>query len=734
MGSLPAIVEQRWRDRALVGQAKHQLIVRVRQGHMDRAYRPFVMLDQEAPPEIGTIWNGNNAQPWSGQWIADGDWVTLTEIESCKIVKDASTDNGSSTATIVMDDIAFLRSIAQATGLYGTTWDRGYFSPQRGISVWKRAPYFEQNEWADRLNSGWQIEVWEGYGPDGDPSVTPLATPVQRTVNGVTINTCVPENAAISRTWTGLIDNTSLDTHPDTITLTCRDFGILVTDQRLIADNKAPEIQCPVRFGDRGHTLGEVQTGYGAAASGSKQGYSPTAVTTSDNADGWVSDNQASTSDMVWVEIKLTPGYYSQFKLATEYAGLEMYVAIRAEGGHVQWNGVDVADGSWVQANINDTVPGNSTVYYVNHYQTVRNPGRFNLGGLLNAGEGTVLRLYFTNLRRHYYDNNGNPVDANGYVAGVFRLYGLAYGTDPSNAPITQGTDIRADGWVLITDLADIVRRCLMWAGFKEMNVDNFGWSLLQPFNFGQDQFFIDVITSCQNQGNFLFYMTAPTDDDASIGVPNFVLQQAFSIQPNTYTSIRDTDLLEALQVSYDNSNLPFSFIVRGAQNKSGTTFGQDLVKRYQAVYYPPWSGQDYRKVSPLSAGRSYDHVDRLHGLQRHYVETQGQVISLSLNSDDECMYVALLTAVQYALESVTGQLQTAGVPGMEINAAVNVVDQGSGTNSRLYITSIESDHQMAENGSWHMTLTGALLDTQDLSIMAEDWAYITYKASLYKS
>lgn len=730
---VPPIVESRWRNRALFGQARHQLVVRVRKGHIDRAYRPINMLQGMPAPEIGTIWNGNNAQPWSGQWVPDTDWVTLTEVQSCKIVKDVNTDNGSSTATVIVDDIAFLRAIGTVTGMWGTRFDRGYYSPQRGISVWKRAPLFEKNEWADRFNSGYQIEVWEGYGPDGDPSVTPLAKPVARNnAWGARITTCVPENAAITRTWTGLIDSTAIDTHPDTITLTCRDFGILLTDQRLVGNNKAPEIQCPVRFADRGHTLGEVSTGYGADASGHKQGYPPSNVLDDSGTTGWVSQNHPNSTAMVWVEIKLTPGYYSQFKLATEYEGMEMYVAIKAAGNNVEWNSTKVANGNWVD-NGQGTVPG-TTINYVNHLNTVKQPGAFNLGGLLSAGEGTVLRLYFTNLSDKYYDNNGNKINANGYVAGVARLKGLAYGTDPTKAPVTQGTNVKADGWVLITDLSDMVRRVLLWCGFKEMNVDQFGWSLVQPLSFGQDQFLIDLITACQNQGNFLFYMTAPTDDDTSLGVPCFKAQQAFSIQPPTYTSIRDTDLLEALTVTYDNSNLPFAFRIRGAQNKKGAKFGQDLVKRYQAVYYPPWSGKDYVKVSPTTQGRSYVSVDRLSGLQRHYVETQGQVLKLSLNSDAECMFVAVLTAVQYALAAATGQFQTAGVPGFELNAAVNIVDQGSGTNSRVYMTSIESDHQLGEQGSWHMTCSGPLLDTEDLSLMAEDWAYVVYKASISKS
>lgn len=724
MGSVPPLLQQRWRSRNLGGQAKHQLIVRVRRGYINRLYQPMHLLDGTRP-WLPIIWKGLNMNPWQGQWTLEGDWVTLTEIESAKWTRSTQSDNGSSTLTVVMDNVAF-QDTAGVAGLYHTI-ERGYFSPQKGIKVNSRPSMWATNEWADVLNGGYQIELWEGYGPDGDASVTPLAVPG---LDG----TCVPPDAAISRTAVGLIDGLDIDSHPDTMTVTVRDFGALLTDQRLIYNNKAPEIRSPVIFADRRTVLGEKPAGYGARASGTRTGYQPTAVLpSSDSGGGWVSDPQGSSTDLPYIEIKLPGGAYDTFYLAAEAAGQSCYVAVNAVGG-CRWNGGVIADG-W----IDDGEPGNlvpgTAVPFVNYIKTVATGGkRFGFGGELQCSEGTVLRIYLTNLGKFIYDANGDITVTNEWVASVFRLWAYRYGKT-ANAPVPVatglGSDVKAQGWVLIDDVADIIRMVLTWAGFHEWDVDDFGWSLAQPFNFGQDQFFMDVITSVMNQGNFMFYMESPSDDDMSIGVPCFKTQQAVTLQPKVVTSVRDTDLLEALKVTWDLSNLPYSIRIRGAINKNGVTFGQDLSKRYMGTYFPPWSGIDYIKISPTRKGRHMDHSERLAGLRRNYVQTQGQVISLSLNSDAECNMAAVLTAIQYALAEVTGQLQISGLPGLELNKAIVVVDEASGTNSRVWIDSIESDHNMGENGSWHMTIAGSLLDTEDLSLISEDWAYTVFKYTM---
>jgi hypothetical protein len=723
MGSIPAVLTQRWRSGLLVGEAKHQLVVRVRRAYINRLYQTLEMLDG-SKPFLPIINGGMNLRPWQGQLVLEGPWITLPEIESAKSTTDTQTDNGSKTLTVVMDDIAFLDTEGGA-GLYHTI-ARGYFSPQRGIRVAARPALWESNAWADVLNGGYQIECWEGYGPDGDASVIPLAEAGED-------GTCVPPDAAISRTWLGWIDGCEIDSHPDQVTITARDSGILATDQRIIYRNKAPEIRSPITFADRKKVLGEKPAGYGAAASGTQAGYSPAGVLPGQTDDmGWVSDSQSAPGDMVWLELKLPAGSYDQFYLATEAPGQELYVAIDAVGA-CRWNGFAITPG-WITTG--NAIPG-AGHDYVKHYKTVAaGGGRLNLGGELQCSEGTVLRVYLTALNANIYDSSGDQIAVPGYVADIFRMWGYRYGAT-ADAPVPSATSVtsgvNAQGWVLIDDVADILRILFLWLGFKEWEVDDFGWSLDQPLNFGQDQFFTDVINAIIPQADFLFYMTAPSDDDMSIGVPCFKKQNAFTRSPPIVASVRDSDLLEALKVVWDLSNLPYSFRVRGAIDQKGMTFGQDLAKRFSGTYFPPWSGIDYVKVSPSKRGETNDRSERLAGLKRNYVSTQGQVVSLGLNSNAECMFAAVLTAVQYALGEAIATVQISGCPGIELNTGLVLIDEASGTNSRIWVSSIESNHTLGPTGSWHMTIIGSLLDTQDLALIAEDWAYVLFKYGLGK-
>lgn len=715
--SFPAIIKERWQSRQLVGQAKHQLVVRVRPGYMNKLYQVLQKLDG-VHQDMPIIWKGINGQPWQGQWVPTGDWITLPEVESNSWTRQFST-NGTATNTTVMDNIAFMNTEGLA-GVYHVI-ERGYFSPMRGVQVSSRPVLWEANEWKDALNGGYQIEVWEGYGPDGDASVTPLPAPVD--------GTCAPPDAAITRTFTGIIEQCEMESHPDKMTITARDFGIFTTDQRVMGWNKAREIVSPLHFADRRAVLGETKVGYNAAASSTLGGLSPSGVLP--GGPGWVSAPQGAATDLQYIEITVPDGYYEQFFLGPACAGMEMWVTINVQDGDggARWNGSIIA-GGWLDIGAG-TVPG-TDIPYVRHWGNVQElAARWSLGGALSGDAGTVIRLYFTNLSPT--DDFG--VSRGGYCAAVLQLYAYRFGSDPKAMPSqaldNPGGDVNAYHWVLIDDVADIVRMVFMWCGFKEWDVTNFGWSLAEPFNIGQDQFFSDLLNDVLNQGNYVFYMQAPTDDDMSIGVPAFVPQSAVGPLPTYSIVASDNDLLETMEPAYDNSNLPYVIRFRGAITKSGVTLGQDLSKRYEATYFPPWSGQDYTKISPAKQGKTYDPAPRTAGVRRHFTETQGQVIALSLNSVQDCMFACILTAVQYALGQTTAQFQLPGLPGVELNTHASIVDTGSGMNSRVWISSISSAHNLGPNGSWHMTISGSLVDTEDLEMIAEDWAYSYYQYAI---
>ena len=181
------------------------------------------------------IWKGDNVTPWQAQWTPTGDWITLTNIQSATWTRSFQ-DQGSSTLTVVIDNIAFNEQTG-AGGIYHEI-NRGWFSPTRGVTVVGRPSLWAPNGWEDVFNGGYQVELWEGYGQGTD--VVP--------VEDGSSHWSAP---SASKTWVGLIEGCDLESHPDHITLTCADYAVMLTDQRVMGMNKATEIQAPITFADR---------------------------------------------------------------------------------------------------------------------------------------------------------------------------------------------------------------------------------------------------------------------------------------------------------------------------------------------------------------------------------------------------------------------------------------------------------------------------------------------------
>jgi hypothetical protein len=216
--------------------------------------------------------------------------------------------------------------------------------------------------------------------------------------------------------------------------------------------------------------------------------------------------------------------------------------------------------------------------------------------------------------------------------------------------------------------------------------------------------------------------MDAPTDHDMSLGVPTFVAQTATDLTPpGGMLQVRDADMVEALAVKWDKSNLPYVMRYRGAEDPNGTFALGDTVRRYWGTYWPPWSGHDYTNLQGRHYRGGYP-MERLGGVRRHVTHT-----NTALKSVAECLFACVLDAIQYALQAVTGTFQIAGRPGITLNQQVSVVDEGTGTNSRLWVASIDSQHTLGPGGAWHMSIGGAMLDTEDMNLIAQDYKY-TYQ------
>lgn len=694
--TVPALLKSRWKTANLTGEAQHSCIARVRQGHMDHLYQRPVRLNG-VPIVPPLIWKGNNHSPWQGQWVPTGPWITLPQVQSANWVRSFGKDNGSSTLTIIMDNVAFLDTEG-ASGLYHEI-DRGHFSPMKGVKVLSRPSLWKANSWANVLNGGYQIELWEGYGTGAE---------VQ------------PGGTAVKRTWVGLIETCDIESDPDQMTMTARDFGVLLTDQRLMGFNKAREIRAPVTFADRKWAQGETkQFGSPKVSSGQvhtdpKQG----AV--------WTSARQDNPDDWQWIEIHVPKGHYEDFFLAPPIGKghVEMYLSIQAKGVSWRHDSVPVPEG-WVNWPGHGNVPG-TTIPWVRHMPNVTSwARRWSLGERYDFGDGTIIRLWFRHLPKlrtgaHTASSNGKA-----YGMTVKALYTFRFGSNPSKPP---GAKVNAHHWILVEDAADVIRMLLLWAGFKEFHVEDFGWSLALPMQFGEDKYFIDVINDILKQGNYVFYMGAPTNDDMSIGVPTFEHQKATDSPPPGMVEVRDIDLLEAVQPKWDASSLPYVIRYRGDISKYGHTLDQDRSKRFQATYYPPWSGQHYFALGNAIGGdrlNSYSpHFNRVAGIKRQFTQTLARGLSIGLQSDTECLFACLLAAVQYALLMCTGDIQIAGLPAFNLNDQVSVIDAASGVNSRLYIASIESDHTLGPNGKWTMKISGSFVDIIDMFMIGADYRY----------
>jgi hypothetical protein len=76
----------------------------------------------------------------------------------------------------------------------------------------------------------------------------------------------------------------------------------------------------------------------------------------------------------------------------------------------------------------------------------------------------------------------------------------------------------------------------------------------------------------------------------------------------------------------------------------------------------------------------------------------------------------------------ISGTFQVAGLPAFDLNDQVSVIDEGTGVNSRCWVASIQSNHTLGPNGSWHMTIGGSLIDVEDTILIARDYVWAWWK------
>jgi hypothetical protein len=684
--------QERWLSGKHVGEARPVQFGRVRRGAFLKHHRPFTFLDGSTE-DFATIPVSSPRTPFAAKWYPHSDWMDLPNLTDVNIQQNFET-NGVRTATITIDNIVW-KAIAGVVGTYHLA-RRGYLSPLRAYTApWRHAPsWHEINEWVRIFESSSQVDIFQGYGD---------ATP---------------------RVFTGLIDQVDMSSSPDTIVMTVRGFaGPMLTDQRMFGRNKDPRLRVPITFADRRSSYDEKKVSGGAKASSHHRTHPARNITRADST-SWLSQGRLSPDHSEWCQITLTAGHYETFRLFPQYANMEAYVSVRVQnrrdrrrywtphsGGLIPAKKAKVDDaevnegwydpvteGSWsdltdaekdARIASGDGMVPDTDIPYVRHFKRLDNVGKAHkLGHKFEVGAGTKLRITFRHL--HHSAKYGD------FRAGAKRL--IAYA-------LHKKADAKKNQWILVDDASDVVKVVLRWAGYREWEVEDFGWRIEKdkPWVFHQSDFFIDVINYVKSQGDFVFFEKPPTTHDESLGVPVFRHSRALRPPGDAVLGAADFNLLTGVNATLNVVGRPSIVHVRGREAKKGQhgrSLGEDRAKRVWAKYIPPWGTKHSTRYRQANILRHHTHFDP------------------NLTTNGECKVAAVLIAIQYQLQSFTAHIEIPGHPGAELDDHVSIRDEGTGVDTRIWVADIQSQFTSGEQAKWTVTIGGALIDTEDMVLL----------------
>jgi Tol biopolymer transport system component len=670
---ISATFYDRWRSGLHIGDARPAQRVQVRRGRYFRRHGKWLGSD---PMHGVKIAGYNLSNPWQAYWTPQSAYVTVPNVREVRL--DQSTDqNGITTATFVIDNI-FYRP--EAGGQHSI--ERGQFAPLRGYVAPSRTRLIDEQGQAVGPDATWfglllqdaQITVRQSYGNQG---IT---------------------------TFTGLIDDVDTTSQPDVITVTARDFGKVLTDSFMFGWNKevADEGETPFRdptiFIDPDDADDVSRVGSSATAS-SGSGAANTLDTDGDTQ--WTSDRHTTPAVTEYVQIRLPEGRYDDFRVNVESDGMEMYVSLLVKnlknGDHATRNGVNLTANTWVNGSGGALVPGdNGGIYYIRHFASVSQGAHvYSLTSdedVFRTGDDSILRLSFRDLQR--------PAGSTRYAASVTALSGRRR---------TLKVEAKKQHWVLVEDAADVVRTVLRWAGFKEFEVEDVGAPLNKRFVVNRGMSYIEVIKRIADISGYIFFMSDPSGRSDSLGVPVFRKTQIVTNVPSVVT-VKDTDLLTAIDVKQTDEPLAYIIRMRGREaKKGGSTLGGDSTKRVTYVYRPPWSGGHTTPV-PTAGVRPTSH--ELGGVIRHVIHTDNMFKTV-----DDCKFACFYLALNEALAASTTTIQIPANPGIQLDDHVELLDLGTGITSRLSVQQRSSGFvRSGEQTEWTMTLGGGLVDTPDIT------------------
>lgn len=667
-----ALQRHRWLSTHHVGDARPALRVFVRKGHLERHYKRKP--DDEVFCFVPGLKGPNFV--WYAEWVADSDYVEVPNVKEVKGDQDYN-QNGIEQVTMTLDNIGMIEQTGNMGALFHMM-ERGYYSPQRGgkpSEVGVAAG--TKNEWFDRWkDKGTQIAIVAGYGEAAFPL------------------------------FVGLVDNVSLGSRPDTLTVTARNMGQFLTDQHTFEDAKNLWIKDPITFCDR-QLADNLENAVSSANAKSEKPGNPARFATDEDEDTtWLSQGYGNEDGQDYIDFPLPEGRYEDFDLLA-LAGLTCFVSVYATNPHS-----GVARGTdghnygagWINAGVG-TVPGQSIPYVQRLANVKERKARYGIkqgGGGFIVGDGSKVRLWFTKLAKVPSDNGRGTT----YRAGV------------KECEIFNRTRIEAaksEHWILVDDVSDIIKTVLQWVGLTEWEVESVGVRLKNKIVFDRQTFLIDIIKKIAEETSFIFYVKPPEEFDVddlsadnptnlSMGIAIFRQQSSMKQRPlDRVESVQDSNLLSAVQANFDANVLAQSIRVRGkavgarkvGQDRSIHALGADPTLRYQYSYRPVWA----RKSSSGAAN-----------LRRHELHYDWRI-----RSEYECKVACLIIAFRMALESAKVEIELPLWPLLHLDHWILMRDTGTGLSTRVWIATRSWTYTSGEQVQFKMNLGGSLLDINDV-------------------
>lgn len=718
----------RWLSGDQVGAAAPKCYMELRRGHFKRRYHTFA--------EAGVVGKHGRAahstKLWYPDWTPTTDWEVINGLKHVRL--EQSFDNkGVTAATIDVDNTIFMPH-GSGTGLYHTI-ERGFYSPLRGyvypgsflVAGRPSTPLQQKNENYMKLPNA-QVRIWMGYGDD-----------------------------ALEMVFTGLIDDIDIGSTQQGLQLIARDFGGGLVDQNVYGWAKDRDADDPVTFMPRDMHEEVTYVGGHPRASSTAKGSHVAPVISENRNDAWHSEVTTDRDGLEWIEIHVPHGRYRSIRVVGDYDDQDVHVGIYCRPYHngkvrgkerfhsCSWHPDDTdevtylrehhldVDG-WVQGveddrqvpfgwlNLNHAatmMPGASRMGYDadgdedgtpkdRPWPRWRGPIRvskrgrqvnIDFGGHVDLGDNSVIRIGIS------------PLVNVGRFQGQFhrRKYRAGIRTLMARRKRVWDASIKPkERHIPIGDVSEIAETIFRWMGFKEWEVETVGTDLKHNYVVGKDKKFMDVLDDLQTQTGYTFFIAEPSDNaEASIGRPIFRQNRIFNQVVDHQEQITGRDLLEDMKVKFTNKDERTHIRVRGkalSKKNGGTMMNEDRVYRAMFSYLPPWA-RDYRMAGLIKPFTYYNP---------------------DLETIDQCHMGCFLIALQICFQSVTAIADMPGTPAVSLDSFISIVDEQSGTNSRLYVTNRTQEFTLGDDAAYTLELGGSLPDTPDVKAIQDDfWRWV---------